>query len=78
MLVSVCVVCEKCDHHLLLDKLKEHLASNCRTYTSPASSPDSDYRPRVHDVIRIANAEFYSTKYSNAYKAQLHSQYRLS
>jgi hypothetical protein len=36
----LCVVCEKCDHHLRLDKLKEHLASSCSTY-SPASSPES-------------------------------------
>ena len=38
---SLCIVCEKCDHHFRLDKLNEHLASNYTTYTSPASSPDS-------------------------------------
>ena len=29
----------------------------------------TDYRPRGHDVIRIANAESYSGKYSDANKA---------
>ena len=29
----------------------------------------TDYRPRGRDVIRIANAEFYSRKYSDANKA---------
>ena len=28
----------------------------------------TDYRPRGHDVIRIANAELYSRKYSDTNK----------
>ena len=53
----------------------------CSTYTSTSvlgliaiistckSNCITDYRPRVNDIIHIANAEFYSRKYSNRYKA---------
>jgi hypothetical protein len=29
----------------------------------------TDYKPRVHDIVRIANAEIYSRNYSDAMKA---------